>query len=76
MSPVEIERIKLSAAAVNTVATSCFTVGAIAPLAAAIYGAGPSGSDATFVAIGAIAWISVAVALRFAARRILGGLQP
>jgi hypothetical protein len=65
------ERTKLTAAAINTVATSSFTVGALAPLAAAIY----VGSSAAPVVTGSVIWIGWAVALHFGARRFLGRLR-
>jgi hypothetical protein len=40
MRPSEIERIKLLATALNTAATSCFTVGIATPLAGYIYNVG------------------------------------
>ena len=76
MDVIHNERVKLSANAVNTAATSSFTVGVLAPLAAALYGAPVFGSRAIFIVITAIAWISLAVTLHRGARRILRGLQP
>jgi hypothetical protein len=70
------ERLKLTAATLNTAATSSLTVGVLAPLAAAFYDVG--GSRLLPVAplvLGAALWISGVVALHIMARMVLGALR-
>ena len=76
MSLIHNERTKLSAAALNTAATSCFTVGVLAPMAAAFYNIGPGRGSFQSVAFGALIWLSAASFLHYHGRRILGGLKP
>lgn len=77
MSVVENERTKLTAAALNTGATSSFTVGVLAPVAAAFYNVGGSVHVPLGVLIaGAFGWFAAAAALHLAARHVLGALRP
>jgi Na+/melibiose symporter-like transporter len=76
MTLVHNEQTKLTASAVNTAATSCLAIGVLAPVVAALYGAGPAGGRIGYVAIGAVLWIILAVALHLLARQILKGLRP
>ena len=75
MSLIHNERTKLSANALNTSATACFTIGVLAPLAAAFYKIGPGPVPFKSIAVGALIWLSVASFLHYYARRILGGLK-
>ena len=77
MDPVRQERTKLTANALNTAATSSFTIGVLAPTAAAFYNVGAADRVPVFVlAIGAGVWLCCAVALHLAARYVLRGLRP
>jgi hypothetical protein len=76
MSLIHNERTKLLANAFNTAATSCFTVGVLAPLAAVFYKIGPGPVPFRSVAFGTLIWLSVASFLHYRARGILGGLIP
>lgn len=71
MSLIHNERVKLTAGAINTMATSCFAVGALGPLVAAVYIHAPAGH----IVPASVIWIGWAVALHFAARRFLGRLR-
>jgi MFS-type transporter involved in bile tolerance (Atg22 family) len=70
------ERTKLLALALNAAATSAFTVGVLAPVAAAFYDLGASRKAPGVVVLGAFLWIGAAVVLHLAARRVLGWLKP
>ena len=76
MSLIHNERTKLLALAFNTVATSAFTVGVLAPVAAAVYDLGASRQPPKAVILGAFLWIGASVVLHLAARRVLGWLKP
>lgn len=76
MSLVTNERIKLTAALLNTVAGFALAAGGVAPLVASSFGlnaASPLGA-AALVAIIAI-WLVVGVAFHLGARYILGRLR-
>ncbi|ATQ67362.1 MULTISPECIES: hypothetical protein [Methylosinus] len=76
MSLVHNERVKLLAAALNTAAGSSFTVGVLAPVAAAFYNVNAaSGVPLPTIVAGAAIWLFAAAALHLAARRVLGGLK-
>lgn len=76
MSLIHNERIKLTATALNAAAGSSFTVGVLAPMAAAFYSLGSTtGVGLETVILGAVIWILTAVALHLAARHVLGGLK-
>ncbi|WP_158810090.1 hypothetical protein [Beijerinckia sp. L45] len=74
MSKRDDERIKYLATLVNTCAASCFTVGVVAPIAAAFYGAPPDTGIALFM-LGTFVWLCAALSLHFSVRRILGRLR-
>ena len=76
MSLVHNERTKLLALAFNTAATSAFTVGVLAPVAAAFHDLGSSRQPPKAVILGACLWIGASVVLHLAARRVLGWLEP
>jgi len=70
------ERLKLTAAALNTAATSSLTVGVLAPLAASFYDVGGTRFvPLTTLVLGAALWISGVVALHIMARMVLGALR-
>ena len=76
MSLIHNERTKLLSLALNTAATSAFTVGVLAPVAAAVYDLGASRQPPRAVILGAFLWIGASVVLHLAARRVLGWLKP
>ena len=76
MSLVHNERAKLLALAFNSAATSAFTVGVLAPVAAAFYESLSSPPAPKAVILGAFLWIGASVVLHLAARRVLGWLEP
>ena len=70
------ERLKLLANLLNAMAGSSYAIGVAAPVAAAFfYRAGGSGLSLSTVAVGAAAWLGMAVVLHLAAQRVLGGLR-
>ncbi len=77
MTNAEIEQTKLLANALNTIATSCFTIGIVTPLAGYLYNvSGFRGLiDPGTLVIGIGAWFTAAVVLHSAARRILRSLD-
>ena len=72
---VRNERTKMLAGALNTVCTSCFTVGVLAPIAAAFYNVGSSAISLATIIIGVVIWFGAAVGVHLLARRILGGIE-
>ena len=78
MKHIENERWKLLANAVGRASTACVTIGVATPLAGAMYNVnGFRQAVATWeLAIGLLGWLGTAIALHFAARRALGGLEP
>lgn len=78
MSLTHNERVKLTAAYLNTAAGASLTAGVIAPIAAAVFGftgsfAGPS---ALTLMAGITIFLVASVVLHLAARHVLGGLRP
>ncbi len=77
MSLVFNEQTKLLATALNTAATSCFTVGIATPMAGYIYNV--SNLQTTLspwtLGLGVTGWLSAAIILHLLARRILKGLK-
>lgn len=73
MSLVFNEQTKLLAAALNTAATSCFTVGIATPLAGYIYNVGNMQAtlSLTILVLAAFGWLSVAIILHLVAQRVL-----
>lgn len=71
------EQTKLTAAALNTAATSSFALGVLAPMAAAFYSVKEAAqvNFATLI-IGSAAWLTVAVLLHIGARAVLKELRP
>lgn len=76
MSSIRNEQTKLLAGALNTAATSSFTVGVLAPLAAAFYSVGSTPVGLPTLLIGTSIWLFAAVVLHLAARQVLRTLQP
>jgi len=74
MNLVENEQTKLLAAALNTAATSSFTIGVLAPMAAAFYNVGARTVAIHTVITGIVLWSCGAVILHIGARRVLGWL--
>jgi hypothetical protein len=77
MTAAEIEQTKLLANALNTMATSCFTVGIATPLAGYLYNISGLRSLLTFGAlvVGVGIWFLAGVALHLAARQVLRRLD-
>jgi hypothetical protein len=75
MSLIENEQTKLLAAALNTGATSCFTVGVLAPMAAAFYSVGQARIPVPTIVLGMVIWVAAASLLHVAARFVLGRLN-
>ena len=78
MSLVDNERTKLLATALNTAATSCFTVGIATPLAGYLYNVSGFRSQVGFgeLLFGVGGWLTAAMLLHWGARRVLGSLKP
>jgi predicted tellurium resistance membrane protein TerC len=75
--PVSIHngRVKLRAGALNTRATSCFGVGALAPLASAFYNLIADHVPVHTIVIGIVFWFGAAIFLHRQAARTLEGLK-
>ncbi len=77
MSLIDNEQTKLLATALNTAATSCFTVGIATPVAGYLYNVG--GLQASLspwvVLIGLLIWSGAAMSLHLTARQVLRRLQ-
>lgn len=71
MHIVHNERLKLRAALLNTAAGSSFTVGVLAPIAAAYYSAASTPELWTII-LGVVMWLLTAVVLHLSADYILG----
>lgn len=78
MSLIVNEQLKLLANALNTAATSCFTVGIATPLAGYAYNVGNLQGTLRpdILLVGALFWLSAAVTLHLTARRVLRSLMP
>ncbi len=74
MSLIHNEQTKLLATALNEAAGSSFTVGVLAPIAAAFY-SGTTAFPLLTIVIGVIIWFFAASVLHLAARRVLKGLK-
>lgn len=72
------EQLKLLATAVNTAATSCFTVGIATPLAGYIYNvSGFQGSLSILtLGLGIVGWLAAATLLHLSAQGIIRRLKP
>ena len=72
--PVLTERVKLAAAALNTLATASITVGVIAPVAAFLYGLSVPSVPLAQIVLGSLTWVSLAGGFHYGAQRLLGRL--
>jgi hypothetical protein len=75
LSLIHNEKTKLLAGALNTAATSSFTVGVLAPFAAAFYNFGGAVVPLRVLVLGAVFWFAATVALHMGARRLLERLR-
>lgn len=78
MSLVFNEQTKLLATALNTAATSCFTVGIATPLAGYVYNISNLQTTLSVwtLLLGVGGWLLAATLLHLLARRVLMGLKP
>jgi VIT1/CCC1 family predicted Fe2+/Mn2+ transporter len=74
MSLVRNEQTKLTASWLNAISAASIAVGGFAQLAPVVSGASAATSAAT-VALFGLVWIILGVAIHWAARRVLRGLQ-
>ena len=74
MSLIHNERLKLRATLLNTAAGSSFTVGVLAPIAAAYY-SGATTPGLWTIVVGVAMWILTSIVLHLSAVHILGGLR-
>ena len=75
MSLVHNERVKLTAAWLNGMASAAVAAGVIAPLVAAFYGLTSVPVSTSGLLLGAVLWFAASGALHVAARHILGRLR-
>jgi hypothetical protein len=71
---VHNERVKLTANLFNTMANSCFAVGVVAPLAAAVFYS-PAAVPMRAAVVGAATWLFAATVLHFGAQHLIGKLR-
>lgn len=78
MSLVANERIKLTAAYLNTGAGGLFTTGVVAPVVATVFGLTGPGMPVSVLtlALGVLIFLSASIPLHAAARYVLKGLAP
>ncbi len=78
MSLIHNERTKLTAAYLNTAASSFFGAGVVAPLAAAVFGlAGPGSPVSTLtLGFGILIFLVASIVIHLAARYVFKGLKP
>jgi hypothetical protein len=72
---VDNERVKLTAAWLNTIATAIFTVGGFGPIVSYGFGLVPSSIERFTVFAAAGTCLVVATAIHLMARAVLGGLS-
>lgn len=75
MSTVHNERVKLRANALNTMATSCFAIGVLAPIATSFYNLTSDHVPVHTVVIGIVLWLGSAFWLHQQARHVLEELK-
>lgn len=76
MHLVRNERLKLSAAFLNTIAVTIIGTGLVAPFFAFLYGLSNLTSDQVrFFGLAAPGWVFLGAGLHLVARHILGGLR-
>ena len=76
MSLIHNEKTKLTAACLNTLATTTIAAGGITPLAAIAYGLTIAHRDAWLLALVSVIWILAGIGLHMVARKVLGRLIP
>jgi predicted tellurium resistance membrane protein TerC len=69
------ERVKLRAGALNTMATSCFAIGVLAPIATSFYNLISDHVPVHTVVLGIVLWMAAAIGLHQQATRALEGLK-
>jgi uncharacterized membrane protein len=74
LSLIHNERTKLLATTANNVGTATIVAGVVTPLIAATYGLAGSGMG-LFTLLVSVGWLSVGVALHYAARYVRGRLK-
>ncbi len=75
MNAIHNARVQLLATLLNTMASSCFTVGVAAPMAA-LYFYGTTNLRIVVVGLSAYVWLTSAAALHIGAQIMLGKLRP
>lgn len=77
MSLIDNEQTKLLATALNTAATSCFTVGIATPVAGYLYNVGGLQTSLSpgIMLVGLLMWSGAGVILHLTARQVLRRLQ-
>lgn len=70
---IDNERTKLTASAIDRASTACLAIGVFAPLSGLLGAHEPL--PVALTAMTFAGWIATAIVLRFAARRMLGGLR-
>lgn len=78
MSTVKNKQTELLARALNTAATSCFSIGVATPIAGYLYNVGGLQASLSLpvLMLGGFGWLGAAIGLHLIARRVLIGLQP
>ncbi|WP_029616694.1 hypothetical protein [Pseudorhizobium marinum] len=72
----EVEQTKLLANALDRTSTACVTVGVVTPIAALLYGIGPTAVQLGLAVLGYfLGWLMIAVFLHYMARRVLRKLR-
>ena len=69
------EQVKLRAAALNTMATSCFAIGVLAPIATSFYNLMADHVPVHTIVVGVVLWFAAALGLHSHARRALQELK-
>ncbi|MBU1316745.1 MAG: hypothetical protein KJ947_02005 [Alphaproteobacteria bacterium] len=76
LNPAEVEQTKLLANALDRTSTACVTVGVVTPIAALLYGIGPTAVQLGLAVLGYfLGWLMIAVFLHYMARRVLRKLR-
>ena len=78
VSTVKNKQTELLASALNTAATSCFSIGVATPVAGYLYNVGGLQASLSLpvLILGGFGWLGAAVSLHLIARGVLTGLQP
>jgi hypothetical protein len=72
---VHNERVKIRAGALNTMATSCFALGVLAPIATSFYNLTFDHVPVHSIVLGIVLWMATAIGLHQQATRTLEGLK-